>query len=129
MKAELVQSFVRLEQAIVKERGECALFALFAREDLPDRWDLVIAAPWITSQKEGAEFVVSEIKQSMGAVVLTDLSRIVFVKPSDAPVVAINKAIQVKHSVVEVKDSDFFGLPIRHAFIITSQALTAPLTK
>ena len=121
MNTELVQSFTRLESNIAKEKGDFALFALFLREDLPDRWDLVVAAPWATDRKSALEYFVSKIKSQMGAPVLTDLSRIVFVDPQDRAVQALNQALHVEHGVSEVKDSNFFGLQIKHAYIITSK--------
>src|SRR5437762_11557184 len=98
MNASTLDGFVRLEQTISQERGAFALFALFAREDLPDRWDLVVAAPWVKSQQEGAEYFVQEIQKKLGSPVLTILSRIVFVQPAEPPVRAINAAMHVEHS-------------------------------
>ncbi len=51
---------------------------------------------------------------------LTQLSRIVFIDPVDHSVQKLNQAIHVEHGSVEVRDSNFFGLPIKHAFITTS---------
>ena len=119
-----VEHFIKLERDISQKRGAFALFALFEREELPDRWDLVVAAPWVKSQQEGAAYFVEEIQRKLGSAVLNILSRIVFVQPNDAPVRAINAAMRVEHGQAEIRDSDFFGVPIKHAFIITSQALT-----
>ena len=121
MNTELLQSFTRLESEIAKEKGEYALFALFLREDLPDRWDLIVAAPWVTDRKIALDYFVEKIKARMGAPVLTDLSRIVFVDPQDRAVQALNQALHIEHGVTEVKDSNFFGLQIKHAYIITSK--------
>ena len=128
MNAATLDGFVQLERSVSREKGEFALFALFAREDLPDRRDLVVAAPWVRSQEEGAEYLVQEIQKLLSSAVLTDLSRIVIVKPSDPPVEAINRAIHVQHGRAEVRDSGFFGVPIKHGYVITSQRL-APATR
>jgi len=55
---------------------------------------------------------------------LTQLSRIVFIDPADVSVRALNRAIQVEHGAFEVRDTNSFGLPIKHAFIITSKGPT-----
>ena len=123
MNATDVEHFKKLERDISQKRGAFVLFALFAREDLPDRWDLVVAAPWVKSQQEGAEYFVQEIQKKLGSPVLNILSRIVFVQPTDPPVRAINTAMHVEHGQAEIRDSNFFGVPIKHAFIITSQSL------
>lgn len=121
---ELTENFRRLESAVAAEKGDFALFALFLREDVPDRWDLIVSAPWASSDKNSAlAALVSRIKSDLGAEDLTNLSRIVFIDPHDPSVQALNKAFRVEHGRVEVRDSNFFGLPIKHAFIITSKSV------
>jgi hypothetical protein len=129
MNKSMIDRFVELEKGLATKRGPFALFALFAREDLPDRWDLIVAAPWAQSSGDVVKFLVSEIKSKIGPHALSELSRIVVVKPSDPPVRAINQAVHVQHGNAEVRDSNFFGLPIKHAFIITSQGLEATTAK
>jgi hypothetical protein len=64
---------------------------------------------------------------TLGSEELTSLSRIVFVDPNDPAVQSLNNAIHVEHGSVEVKDSNFFGLPIKHAFIVTSKRPQTPV--
>lgn len=119
---ELPAKFARLESAVAAARGGFTLFALFLREDVPDRWDLMISAPWASAdQKAALDYLVSRIKSELGPADLTQLSRIVFIDPEDASVQDFNRAVHVEHGSVEVRDSNFFGLPIKHAFIITSK--------
>ncbi len=119
---ELANRFTDLESQLAREKGDFALFALLLREDVPDRWDLVVSAPWVVEDRQAAlQFFIKRIQSQLGAPILTDLSRIVFVDPQDPSVQNLNRAIHVEHGVVEVKDSDFFGLPIKHAYIITSK--------
>ena len=125
--AELTQKFAELESRIAEEKGAFALFALFMREDAPDRWDLIVSAPWLGDDKRAAvNYFVAQIKSRLGEQDLTSLSRIVVVDPEDAAVQALNRAIQTEHGSVEVRDSNFFGLPVKHAFIITSKRPPAP---
>ncbi len=124
---DLTEKFAELESRIAEEKGDFALFALFMREDSPDRWDLIVSAPWTGDDKQSAvNYFVSQIKSSLGEQGLTNLSRIVVVDPQDAAVQALNRAIQIEHGRVEVKDSDFFGLAVKHAYIITSKRSPAP---
>lgn len=129
MKTASVENFIRLEKDVSEKKGGFFLFALFAREDLPDRWDLVFSAPWSKNANDAVEYIVAEIKSKLGAEELTNLSRIVFVQPTDPAVQAINRAIRVEHGTAEVRDSHFFGVPIRHAYIITSKAKDAVTAK
>lgn len=120
---ELPTRFAKLESDISASRGDFALFALFLREDLPDRWDLMIAAPWASEDKKSAlEYLITRIKADLGPADLTQLSRIVLIDPAEVSVQNLNRAIHVEHGALEVRDSNFFGLPIKHAFIITSKS-------
>src|SRR5437867_8326091 len=125
--AELTEKFTRLESQIAQEKGDFVLFALFMREDVPDRWDLLVSAPWVGSNKrEAVEYFVNQIKSRLGEQDLTSLARIVVVDPQDAAVQALNRAVQIEHGGVEVRDSTFFGLTVKPAYIITSQRPQAP---
>jgi hypothetical protein len=127
MVSELTQKFSELESRVAEEKGGFALFALFMREDTPDRWDLIVSAPWTGDDDRGTvNYFVTQIKSSLGEQELTSLARIVVVDPQDAAVQALNRAIQIEHGAVEVMDSSFFGLPVKHAYIITSKRPPAP---
>src|SRR3972149_6864708 len=118
---EIVEKFASLEAEIAQKRGDFSLFALFLREDAPDRWDLLVSAPWASQDKQKAvDFLVSEIKSHLGPQDLVSLSRIVVVDSNDPPVQALANAFHVEHGRVEVMDSNIFGLQVKHAFIITS---------
>jgi hypothetical protein len=124
---ELSSRFRDLESRIAEAKGAFALFALFMREDVPDRWDLIVSAPWVGDDRRGTvEYLVDQIKSHLGAQDLTSLARIVVVDPEDTAVQALNRAVHIEHGGVEVRDTDFFGLPVKHAFIITSKRPPAP---
>lgn len=100
------------------------------REDVPDRRNLIISAPWVGEDKRGAvDYLVSQIKSRLGKEHLTCLSRIVPVDPEDTAVQNLNRAISVEHGDVEVRDSNFFGLAVKHAHIITSKRPPAPAAR
>ena len=125
--AELTEKFTELEAHIAEERGPFALFALFMREGAPNCWDLIVSAPWAGDDTQSVvDYFVSQIKSRLGAQVLTSLSRIVVINPQDPAVQALNRAMPIEHGRVEVRDSDFFGQTIKHAYIITSQRPQAP---
>ena len=121
---ELLGKFVELEQRLSQERGEFSLFALFLREDASDKWDLIAAAQWIEAdRKEALAYITTQIQQLFKAEELVRLSRVVLVDQSNPAVVALNQAVGCQHGQNEVRDSNFFGLQIKHAYIITSQRL------
>ena len=125
--SELTNKFAELESHIAEEKGAFALFALFMREDAPDRWDLIVSAPWAGGDKQRVvDYLIGQIKSRLGEEGLPSLARIVVIDPQDAAVQALNRAVQIEHGSVEVRDSTFFGLPVKHAYIITSKRPPAP---
>jgi len=123
---QLVEKLVTMEREISEERGTFALFALFLREDALDKWDLVASAPWLEEdKKESLAYLSDRLRSHLTDEELLSFSRIVLVDRDNPFLEAIKKAIQkavsLEHGIVEVKDSNFFGLEISHAYIITSK--------
>jgi hypothetical protein len=120
----LLGKFVELERHLSQERGEFSLFALFLREDALDKWDLIVAAPWLeVDRKEALAYITAQIQELFNSEELASLSRVVFVDQSNPAIEAINQSINCQHGQAEVRNSNFFGLQIKHAYIITSQRL------
>ena len=119
---DLVDRFVQLEREIASDRGGFWLFALFLREDAPDRWDLVVSAPWTYADRKAAlQFLAQRLQAHLEPEELIGLSRIVLVDASNPGLDAIYRATRGEQGVVELRDRTFFDLPIRHAFIIASK--------
>jgi hypothetical protein len=119
---ELLEKFIELERLISAEKGNFRLFALFLREDAPNKWDLVVAAPWMDSNQGAAlRLIDSKLQKSFAVGEILKLSKIVIIESGSPLLSSLNRAIRVLHGCVEVKDSDFFGLEIKHAYIITSE--------
>jgi hypothetical protein len=111
-----------VEQEMANERGPFLLFALFLREDAPNLWDLLVSAPWIESDKADAlHYIVAKLQTVASAEELGKLSRIAIIEKSQPALAAIQSAIHVEHSLAEIQNSNFFGLDIKHAYIITSR--------
>ncbi|NJN99541.1 MAG: hypothetical protein HC875_38295 [Anaerolineales bacterium] len=125
---KLVHKFIEIEQKISNEKGNLSLFALFLREDSLDKWDLLIAAPWIEANRKTAfAYIAQQIQASLEPEELAQLSRIVLIDQANPALDAINNAVRIEHGVTEIQDSNFFGLQIKHALIITSQKSSADL--
>lgn len=117
-----IDKFVEVERSISSEKGEFALFALMLREEAQNKWDLLISAPWLKSdKKEALRYVAEKVREEFKEEELLNLSRIVIIEEDNPALEAFQKAIGVQHGHAEVKDSMFFGLEIKHAFIVTSQ--------
>ncbi len=120
MKA-IVEKLRSLEQSISAEKGGFLLFALFLREESPDLWDLLVAAPWISENKsEGLRYLSNKLRGIFSPNDMLKFSRIVVIEPSDPALSAFHRSIHVEHGLTEITNSIFFGLQIKHAYLITS---------
>ncbi len=118
---ELLDKLKLLESRLSKEKGNFRLFALFLREEAEDKWDIVVSASWLESNnKESFNYLARELKSSITNQELLLISRIVVLDEGNPGLEAINRAFHVEHGLAEVRDSIFFGLQIKHAYIITS---------
>ncbi len=119
---ELVERIKTVEQTLSKEKGPLSLFALFLREDAPDKWDLLVAAPWAEKNRASSLKTVSDLLQKMLTKDdLVKLSRVVIVDQKSSALAAVRRAITIEHGDAEIMNSNFFGFQIRHAYVITSQ--------
>jgi len=118
----IVEKLKQQEQSMAQQKGPFNLFALFLREDAPDKWDLVVAAKWIEeNKKEALKYISRALQESLTPSELLRLSRIAIIDESNSALEAFQKAMHVEHGMAEIKDSNFFGLQIKHVYLITSQ--------
>lgn len=123
---QLVEKLKPLEEEISGLEGKFRLFALVLREGAQDRWDLVVSAPYLPAdKKESFERLAKHVKSRLAPQELLALSRIVVLDEGNPTLEAMNKAIRVEHGMAEVKDRNFFGLQVEHAYIITSRKAEA----
>ncbi len=119
---ELVDKLRLLETEISQKKGEFSLFALLLREEAQNKWDLVASAPWFWSDKKKTlDYLAKKLRSLLTSDELIMLSRIVLIEESDPMLQAFHRALQVQHTPTEVQDCNFFGLQIKHAYIITSR--------
>jgi hypothetical protein len=124
---ELIDKLVKLEKDMSAEKGPFLLFALFLREDASDLWDLLIAANWVEKDKaESLKYISNHLSKNLKPNQLIKLSRILFIDADNPGLKAIHMAINIEHGNAEIKDSNFFGLQIKHAYLITSKRQETP---
>jgi predicted nucleic acid-binding protein len=118
---EIIQKLMNIEQETSNEKGEYRLFALFLREDSPNKWEILVAADWIYGNKaEALRYLAQRIQKSFTQNELLQISRIVIIEEDNPTLPVLQQAFSLEHGSVEIKDANFFGLAIKHAFIITS---------
>lgn len=112
------------EKSLSERNGKFQLFALMLREDALDKWDLVVAAPWIEENRSDAlKLIVNEVKTTLTDNEILVLSRIVIMNTSNPGLEAMISAVHSTHSLTEIKDCNFSGLQIKHMYLITSQRI------
>ena len=120
---DFIDKLATIEKDISAEKGDFVLFAVVQREEAPNRWDLLLSAPWFgLEDKETLDFIVSKLKGTLTPQELILLSRIVLFPPKDPRVNEIRKRLQkpVTHGHVELLDWELSGMPMRHAHIVTA---------
>jgi hypothetical protein len=111
-----------VEKNLSESKGPFELFALLLREDSPDKWDLLISADWARADKKASiNTIIKEIRKVLSDHELLMLSRIIILDKDEEVVKAIHQAMKVEHGLAEITDTIFFGLSIKHAYLITSQ--------
>jgi len=118
---EITEKLRRVEQEISTKKGPLNLFAFLEREDVSERWDVVVSAPWAKFDEATLRYVGEVLKRHLTPAEMTTLARIVILEPAEDPVRAINDAYDVEHGQVELIHPSRFGLPVKYGYIITSR--------
>lgn len=126
MRHVICDKMAALEKEISVEKGDFYLFALFRREDAADRWDLVVASPWLEAdEKQGLNYLADKVRAALTEEELLSLSKIVVLEADNPVVEAVRKSVQeTRHGRIELENRDFAGVQVAHACISTSTAPT-----
>jgi len=118
----MVDKVLPLALSIGKEKGEFALFGLFLREDAPNRWDLVVSAPWLDrDRKGGMEYLAKKLRLRLTSEELLTLSGIVVLETHNPGVRAMQRWRAVRGTLEHLESIVLFGLPIKDAYIVVCQ--------
>ncbi len=124
-----VAKFREIELLMSTEKGAFNLFALFLREDSPNKWDLVVSAPWIKAHdKETLDYFAKHLRSKLQPDELVSLSRVALLDEDNPALEKVRRAISIEHGSSEITNNNFFGMLIKHGFIITSKRDTASTT-
>lgn len=116
----IVDALEKVERTLSRERGEFTLFAPFERQDIPLRWDLVVAAPWIEQVNEQAMHILAaEMKKHLPGNQIEGISRIVPLDSNDAIVRALIAEHSVEHGRLEIEEGAHYGMPAGRGYLIT----------
>jgi len=117
-----IEKLRQVMKEVSAEKGDFTLFGLFLREESPDKWDLVISAPWLEKDKlKALGELVEKLSSIVGQEEVLSLSRIVTLNHDDPSLNAVLRAVQVEDRPIEFLNNNLFGLEIRHAYILRAK--------
>ena len=120
----LIEKLESLEKEIADEKGEFSLFGLFLREDAENRWDLVVAAPWLNADSmEHIKYIADKLNIYLKNSELLSISRIVILDLNNPIVQIINRTWGVPRGrTFELNNPQLYSLPFKYAYIIISKS-------
>jgi len=119
---EQAEKLKNIEQELSALYGPFELFALFLREDSADKWDLIVSSDWARKDKKAAiNLIIERIRKIFSNEEMLKLSRLIVLDKDDVALNALHSAMHVEHGLAEISDSNFLGLAIKHAYLITSK--------
>jgi len=120
--SDLVTALEEIERELSQQKGPFTLFAVFERQDIPNRWDVLVAAPWVDQNNEQAmKLLAAEMKKRLPPPEIVRVSRIVLLDSDDASVRAITSARSVEHGRTPFNEASDYGLPAERGYLITSR--------
>ena len=120
----VVKKLASLAKKIERAKGPLELFGLFLRDDSPDLWDLVVAAPWLKADERASfEFIADELRNSLPNEELTGLSRIVILEHDGAVLKSFLERFSDHTGLADMHFVTEGGAIIRTAYIIVARPL------
>jgi hypothetical protein len=125
---ETLDKLKNIIEYLEKEYGHFLLFALFLREDPVEKWDIVISASWLRSNKMiGYKTVAYKIQEILSLSELIQFSRIIILDDVDPMISFLQKScsVSVKNGKFKESPKDFllktlsekFGFKIKKAYV------------
>lgn len=118
---QYIDKLKKIGRELTKEFGPLNLFAFSEREDLNDKWDVLISvSPIPTNVKEFINDLIKRFQKELLPSELVQISRFVFLEPNHPVVQHMNMFAHVENSDIEIRNSSINNVKIRHAIVISS---------
>ena len=119
---KLVDKLINVEKHLSSKKGPFDLFALILREELSDKWDLLVAADWIENNfDQSLKLISRELTKKLSSEELSAISKVVLLSIFDQRVKSVQKAIEIEHLDAELVNVGLFGFFVDHGHLITSK--------
>jgi hypothetical protein len=118
----LLDKLDRLKLALSRDKGAFDLFGVFLREDSPEKWDLVVAAPWLTpDERESFKTIADGLQSTLTREEVLQFSRIVILEKGNPFLESVIARVSVEHGLSELDQTELSGVSIRRAYILTAR--------
>ena len=115
------------EKAIASTQGQFVLFVLAEREEAPGKWDLLVSALWLDTNRQGVQQMVNLLKPYLTESDWLALASITPLAPTVEYVQWIARKYNIQHDNQEVIDTFWDNLFIPRGYIITASPSAAPV--
>jgi len=116
----LIENISRAEAALAREQGSFLLFGLFQRETTAGKWDVVVSAPWLTTDRAGAQLIVDKLTECLTKADWLKTASVVPLPPDAAFVQSLTRRFQAEHELLETGNFFTDDVSVDRAFIITA---------
>jgi hypothetical protein len=117
-----VEKFTSLEKSLSAQNGSFWLFALLERAESPEKWDLLVAAPWLQEGSRESLYDITElIGKKLNETELLQLSRVIVLNPDNPVVQHLTSAFGHEHAFNHIENTVINGMAVSRAVIITSR--------
>ena len=113
------------EKAIASIYGQFVLFVLAEREEAPGKWDLLVSAPWLDTNRQGVQQMVNLLKPYLTESDWLALASITPLAPTLEYVQWIARKYDIQHDNQEVTDTFWDSLFVPHGYVITASPAPA----
>ena len=117
------------EKAIASTHGQFVLFVLAEREETPGKWDLLVSAFWLDTNRQGVQQMVNLLKPYLAEDNWLALASITPLAPTLEYVQWIAQKYNVQHDSQEVIDDFWDSLFIQHGYVITADLSPAQVAE
>ena len=121
---EIIEKLKKILIELDNEKGPVLFYALFLREDSPNKWDLIVSSDWLESINiDSYRIVTNKIQNGFSQNELLQISRVVVLDENDPMMIFLRSSFNVigdasmEFSNCELS-SEFFKFPIKHAYIL-----------
>jgi hypothetical protein len=121
MNPPFLEKLAALELTMSSTRGPFEFFGVLLRENSPEKWDLIVAAPWLDpNQRESYQAIADALQAALTRDEFLEFSRIVILEKGNPLLKDLFAMTSCEHGLFELRDLTLSGISIRIIYILTS---------